>query len=162
MKINVLILLFASLLIISCKKDSPKPKSNATGPITGNSTFFLKKDGIPFHPGYIETGDFLEFAVDIYAAANAQSNADVYSFIIQKEVPVGTYDYETLVEDYGCWFSYSTPANETCYINDGTFEIVTQDTVQKVLDMKFQFEMEDSNGQTYQVTEGRVKAYYHH
>lgn len=148
------------MLLSSCKKPETKPKTNATGPITGNSTFFLKKDGVPFNTGYIETGDFLEFAVDIYAAANSQSNADVYSFIIQKEVPVGIYDYETLVEEYGCWFSYSTPTNDLCYINNGTFEIVTQDTIQKVLDMNFQFEMEDSNGQTYQVTEGKLKAYY--
>ncbi|WP_343636679.1 hypothetical protein [Fluviicola sp.] len=164
MKINFLLLIFAGLLVASCKKPETKPKTNATGPtnpFTTVNSFFLKKDGIAFNPAYLEVSDPFEYAVSVYAAATTQSNADVYSMMINKDIPVGTYDYETLVEEYGCWFSYSSPNLELYAINDGTFQITNQNTSAGILEMKFQFELEDPNtGQTYQVTEGKFKVYY--
>lgn len=164
MKINFLLVLFTGLLVFSCKKPETKPKTNATGPtnpFTSVNSFFLKKEGVAFTPVYLEVSDPFGYAVAVYAAANLQSNADVYSMMINKEIPVGTYDYETLVEEYGCWFSYSSPDLELYSINDGTFQITHQDTTGNILEMKFQFEMEDPNtGQTYQVTEGKLKVYY--
>ncbi len=160
MKINILILLLASFVAFSCKKKNTETKSNQNTPAT-TSSFFLKKDGVGFTPGYLEISDPFEYAVSIAAAASPQSNANTYSLMINKSIPTGTYDYETLVEDYNCWFSYSAPNFELYSINDGTFEILVQDTVQQLLEMHFQFEMEDPNtGQTYQVTEGKLKAYY--
>lgn len=164
MRIILLTALSVFFLFSSCeKKKQPTPKSNATGPTSPVSinSFFLKKDGVTFSPSYVEISDPFEYAVSVYAAANVQSNADVYSMMINKDIPVGTYDYETLVEEYGCWFSYSAPNLDLYSINDGTFQITNQNTSAKILEMKFQFEMEDPNtGQTYQVTEGTLKAYY--
>ena len=149
------------ILLSSCKKPETKPKTNATGPVIGINSFFLKKDGVVFNHSYLEISDPFDYAVSIYAAATLQSNADVYSMMINKDIPEGTYDYETLVEEYGCWFSYSAPNLELYAINDGTFQVTNQDTTSKILEMKFQFEMEDLNtGQTYQVTEGKLKACY--
>lgn len=156
-KYSGILLLFLLFFVVSCKKEKNTPKSTTS--TTGNS-FFLKKDNVGFSPGYIEVSDPFEYAVSIAAAANPQSNANVYSFLIDKNIPVGSYDYETMIEEYNCWFSYSTPNFDLCYINDGTFEIIQQDTTQKILEMKFQFEMEDSNAQTYQVTEGAFKVHY--
>jgi hypothetical protein len=164
MKIILLAALPLFILFSSCeKKKQPTPKSNATGPTSpfSSNSFFLKKDGVVFNHSYLEISDPFDYAVAIYAAATIQSNADVYSMMINKDIPVGTYDYETLVEEYGCWFSYSAPNLELYSINDGTFQITNQNTASGILEMKFQFEMEDpSTGQTYQVTEGKLKAYY--
>lgn len=165
MKTVLLTALSLLILFSSCeKKKQPTPKSNATGPADPSisiNSFFLKKDGVAFNPAYLEVSDPFEYAVSIYAAATVQSNANVYSMMINKDIPVGTYDYETLVEEYGCWFSYSAPNLDLYSINDGTFQITNQNTASGILEMKFQFEMEDPNtGQTYQVTEGKLKAYY--
>lgn len=148
-------LIFAcSILFCSCKKEKSETKS------TTSNSFFLKKDGLGFSPGYIEVSDPFEFSVAVSAAATPQSNANVYSFLIDKNIPIGTYNYETLTEEFNCWFSYSAPNFDLCYINDGTFQIIQQDTIQKILEMKFQFEMEDSNQQIYQVTDGHFTVHY--
>lgn len=162
MKTILLTTLSLLILFSSCeKKKQSTPKSNATGPVIGISSFFLKKDGVVFNHSYLEISDPFGYAVSIYAAASIQSNADVYSMMINKDIPVGTYDYETLVEEYDCWFSYSAPNFDLYSINDGTFQVTNQDTTSRILEMKFQFEMEDpNNGQTYQVTEGKLKAFY--
>lgn len=164
MRTVLLTILSLFILLSSCKKPETKPKTNATGPADPSisiNSFFLKKDGVVFNHSYLEISDPFDYAVAIYAAATIQSNADVYSMMINKDIPVGTYDYETLVEEYGCWFSYSAPNLELYSINEGTFQITNQNTASGILEMKFQFEMEDPNtGQTYQVTEGKLKAYY--
>jgi hypothetical protein len=158
MKITLLnILLFGILFISSCKKDTAAKSTNLP---TNPNSFTLKKDGLGFNPGYIEASDPFEFSVAVSAAATPQSNANVYNFLMDKTIPIGTYNYETLMEEYNCWFSYSAPNFDLCYINDGTFQIIQQDTIQKILEMKFQFEMEDSNEQIYQVTEGHFKVHY--
>lgn len=164
MKAILLTTLSFLILFSSCEKKKSTPKFNASGPAVpsiGINSFFLKKDGVAFNPGYLEISDPFGYAVAIYAATNVQSNANVYSLMINKDIPVGTYDYETLVEEYNCWFSYSAPNFDLYSINDGTFQITYQDTSAEILEMKFQFEMENPNtGQTYQVTEGKMKVYY--
>ena len=132
MKVILLAPLSLFVLLFSCKKENPH---QATVPgITHH--FVLKKDGVLFNPGYLEVSDPFEYAVSIAAAESYQSNANVYSLMINKHIPVGVYDYETMIEEYSCWFSYSTPNYDLCYITDGTFEIIQQDTVQKLLEMK--------------------------
>lgn len=158
MKINHLSLLLLLFFFSgSCKKDKNTPKSTIS---TNSNSFFLKKDNIGFTPLYLEVSDPFQYAISIAAVENPQSNANVYSFLIDKNIPVGNYNYETLTEEYDCWFSYTAPNFDLCYINDGSFEIIQQDTVQKILEMNFQFEMEDSNGQIYHVTEGHFKVHY--
>ncbi len=159
MKTALFVSLSLFLLFSSCKKEKTTPKST-NSPTNGTNTFFLKKDGIPFSPGYIEVSDPFGYAVAVYAAESIQSNANAYSLMVNKSIPVGTYDYETMVDEYDCWFSYSDPNFELYAINDGTFEIVQQDTVQDILKMKFQFEMENENGQTIQITEGQFAVNY--
>lgn len=165
MRVLLLIALPLFLLFSSCeKKKQSTPKSTVTGttnPPAGINFFFLKKDGVAFNPSYLEISDPFGYAVAVAAAENPESNANVYSLMINKSIPVGTYDYETLVEEYDCWFSYSAPNFGLYAINSGTFQITHQNTSARILQMKFQFEMEDpETGQTYQVTEGHLKAYY--
>ncbi len=159
--IYIISLIFSLFFAVSCKKKETADKSTNPPPSANPNSFFLKNNGVGFTPGYLEVSDPFEYAVAISAAASSQSNANVYSMMINKSIPVGTYDCETLVEEYSCWFSYSAPNFELYSINDGTFEILIQDTVQRVLEMNFQFGMEGSDSQQInQVTEGHCKVYY--
>lgn len=150
------------MLFSSCKKEKMTPKSTSTTnpPPSGPNSFFLKKDGIAFHPGYLEVSDPFGYAVAVHAAESMQSNVNAYSLMINKSIPVGIYDYETMIDEYDCWFSYTGSGFDLYSINDGTFEIIQQDTVQDILKMKFQFEMENENGQTIQITEGQFAVFY--
>ncbi|MDR0803189.1 hypothetical protein [Fluviicola sp.] len=145
------------LAIVGCSKKNNTPNSAAS--VTTNS-FFLKKDGISFTPVYIEVLELSSNSVAVTATASLYSNANLFSFMIDKQTPVGSYDYETLIDEYGFWFAHSDSDFDILYINEGVIEIVQQDTIQKILEVKFQLEIEGSTAQTHQITEGHFKVHY--
>ena len=157
MKNHFLVLLFASFLAFSCKKEKkPVDKNNET-PTSVNS-FRLKHNGVLYStnaPGVSANNTMIGIT-----AGTIGETGNYYQLGITRNLLPGTYEYTGSMEDPMVFLIFSDQLTFT--ENEGSITILSNDTILKKIEFDFEFEMLENNSHsdTILVTEGHAKISY--
>lgn len=159
MKQTIFLLLIAVPLVFSCKKKT-ETKSNST---SSTNTFSLKKDGVPFSSNalYISLADENAIYFESYLNPFQQVQFNSYAGMIQRNAQPGTYQ----IEDGECpvFYMIHLDLDSNYYgLGNGTFTILSNDTINKVIEATFEFDLYNDEVNLYPfISEGELKFHYY-
>lgn len=160
MKTNHLGILFILLLSIgSCKKkESPIIKAPTT---VSNNVFKLKKDGVPYSANYINVSSFdPDFVTVQTQTVYLDTYNNTYGVTIWKSISPGTYLLEDGVSNYFT-IIHSQDQNTGFGWEHGTLTVLSNDTIQKVMQCNFEVKLfNDEINQYPEITDGEMTIYY--
>lgn len=156
---KIIYLPFLALLVsTACKK-------HETQQLDPNYQFYFKRDGVLLNlgrshssVGNTTSGDFI-----FISAQSPSSKIGMSHTGIRKNIAPGTYTYQFGSPEYLLIpFVYYPNSNTSYYADHGTLHVLSNDTIARRIEFKFQFELYDSatHSDTIQVTEGHIIASY--
>lgn len=156
--------LFLFFLVIagSCKKKESETKSTTSPNPTPLNSFTLKKDGVPYNPGYIFASivDDDVISVETYVVyGQAENNA--YGLLVRKSITPGIYalqDGES--ENFGIY--HSQDANNQYGWSDGSLTVLSNDTTAGIMHCTFDVFLynDDCEGSCPHITDGEMTIHY--
>jgi hypothetical protein len=159
MKQAFFLLLIAVPLLFSCKKETTTKSSTSTN----LSTFTLKKDGVPYASNgvYLSLADENTIYFESYLNAFQQVQLNSYAGMIQRNAQPGTYQ----IIDGECpvftMIHYDLDSN-FYGLGNGSFTILSNDTINKVIEATFDLDMYNDEIDIYPViSEGELTFHYY-
>lgn len=162
MRINILILLFASFLAFSCKKKGSETKSTTTPPNPALNSFTLKKDGVTYTPNYVLSNIVDDDAIGIETyMVYGQPENNTYGLVVRKSITPGTY---SLVEGESEDFTILHYQDASTYFGweEGTLTVLSNDTTAGILHCTFDVLLynDDCDGNCPHITDGEMTVHY--
>lgn len=149
--------LSAFILFTSCKKQD-------TQKADPNYQFSLKRDGVLINlgPSHASIGNTAMGEFIYIHAQSPSSKIGMCHTGIRKNIAPGTYTYNFSSSTNLIPFVYYPDSNTSYYADHGTFHVISNDTIARRIELRFQFELYENatHSDTIQVTEGHIIASY--
>lgn len=151
-------LLFLPFLILVLFSSCKKEKKQTTIKTNYENQFSLKRDGtlqvLSISNAYLSGSSV------VIEAGSAEATSGYYRMSFQDDISPGNYEYGASILPVITFYFHKTGKTYEAY--DGNFHIISNDTVAKRIEVRFEIKIYDINfpSDHFEITEGHVVANY--